>query len=236
MKSKLIQLFCLVALSVTTVGVVSCGSSGNVFEKAQTISDKEKARKLMAKGDFAGAVVLLERYLQSHPDDKEAKSALVYAQSKLLDCDPAKILSKIADPSAAGSDWQKLSQAMPAGTQENVDKLKSSVDLLNSIPADERSPEQNYQLAMANATLAVVQAKMVATDENGNFDSAKAQTELDDTKAQTIIDSVNGANSALAASGSDSSNSNKLGTVSSDLNNSEGASSSEKLKNFLQKK
>lgn len=237
-KYKKRTFFTLLVASLLPVFAVSCGSSGNLFEKTYTQTPKEKAQKLLAAGDYDGAIKVLEDYLAENPDDSEAKSALVYAYQKRKKYEPVNVLAKIASGgSDGGGDWQSLATAMPAGTQENVDELKKAAALLSSIPADQRTDEQNYQLAITNVTLAVTQAKMVATDENGNVDSTKA-ADMTDDQAQTIIDSINGASTALASSGSngETDNANKLSSLSTGINSSEGSTPKEQLLNYLQKK
>lgn len=225
----------IVLMTSVSVTLIGCGDSGNIFEKVYKKTPKETAQQHIEKGEYQEAVDVLQEYLLEEPDDIEAKSAYAYALSKLSNFEPSSILAKMSSNEGSTDSWQALAQAMPEGTQENVDRIKAAVDALASIPADQRTAEQNYQLAMANATLAVTQAKMVATDESGNLDEQKAQN-MTEEQASTIVNAINDSNSALASSGNNNEQSEKLGGVSSQVNNSEGSTSKEKLTNYLRNK
>lgn len=212
-----------------------CGKSGNAFEKAFKPTGKEKAQQYLEQGDCDAAQDELSAYLDDTPSDIEAKQLLYDAVSSCLDLGMDSLISKMGDPSAVGGDMSKLIAMMPEATAENIAKLQKAVDALLSIPASERTSEQNAQLAMASMSVAATTAKMVAANEDGSYNKDKAAT-MTDAQADSVIQNLQIANEALAASGSSGSQTQSISSASEGVNNSPGSSSSEKLRNYLEKR
>lgn len=215
--------------------VQACGSE-NAFAPLQKRNDKDKGKAALANGDYDTAIRELEKYCGQHPDDSQCKSMLANAYMKKSGIDELQIAAKIteAQKTKGGGDLDAMLGAMPAGTPENVAALEKAVSNLSAIPAENRTPDQNYQLAVASASLAVTIAKKSATDENGKISAAKVD-QLSDAEAITMVESLNTTKSALSASGQDSSGggAGKLGGLADKIAAQEGASDSDKLRAYL---
>ncbi|MEY4064514.1 MAG: hypothetical protein RIR26_722, partial [Pseudomonadota bacterium] len=146
--------------------VVACGSE-NVFKNMVKRSDSEKAQAALESGDVDSAITTLKDYLKDNPGDAAAQSMLANAYLKKSGVDLLKIGSSVSEGSSGNSSWSTVSSALPAGTAENIENIQAAVSALQSIPAENRTDEQNYQLAIAQTTLAVTVAKKVAGDTSG---------------------------------------------------------------------
>lgn len=231
---KTLPVYLVLALAGVSLVTTSCGSDtkGNIFSKASKKNDKEKGLDAMLDSEWASAVDYLQSWLTDNPDDTEARQALGNAQMQLAGVDMLTMgMNAQTLQGSAKNDWQLLAKLMPAGTAENVAALINAVDALKSI--NPRTADQEYQLAVAQASLAVVKTKQVATDENGNYDNTKAAS-MSDEDATLIMTNARGANSSMASSGAGSGGANdKMSGVSSQMDAQPGNSDSAKLKNYL---
>jgi hypothetical protein len=141
--------------------LISCGTD-NVFEPLAKKDDKDKGKNALQDGNYDAAILSLEQHLADHPEDSEARAMLANAYMSKAGIDQIQLAAKIAG--SEGGDWSSIVSAMPEGSQDNVDALSKAVETLSAIPAADRTPEQSYQLAMAQASLAVTITKKTAGD------------------------------------------------------------------------
>lgn len=215
---------------------LSCGKyNDNAFAPLQKKTSKDKGKSALSSGDYDTAIRELEKYCGQNPSDMQCKAMLANAYMKKSSIDELQMAAKIteAQKNSGGNDFKALLGAMPAGTAENVAGLQKAVDALSGIPAGERTPEQNYQLAIASASLAVTIAKKSGTDSNGNISSEKVD-QMSDDEANAMVKSLSTTKEALtASSGETSGGASKLGSLSDKIAAQPGATDAEKLRAYL---
>ena len=158
---------------------------------------------------------------------------LANAYLKKVGIDELKLAAQV---SQAGSDnWKSIVLAMPAGSSENVKDLQAAVAALAAIPAPARTAEQAYQLAFAQASLAVTLAKKTAGD-GASISDAKVSA-MSNEDANAIYDTLKGSKATVNASATldDNAGAQKLAGLSDKIADEEGDTDAEKLKAFLAK-
>lgn len=220
----------LCLLSATPI-FVSCGS-GNVFSNAVQRSDSEKAQAALESGDVDSAISTLNEYLKNNPDDAAARSMLANAYLKKSGVDLLRIGASISSGDTSQSNWNTVSSALPAGTEENITNMQSAVQALSNIPAQQRTDEQNYQLAVAQTTLAVTVAKKVAGDTSGQLTTEKID-QMSDSDALTIYNALRGSKDASTAMSNPDSSLSKIGSITDGIDSQSGATEAERLRSYL---
>jgi hypothetical protein len=216
-------------------GITACGS-GNVFSNAVKRSDTDKAQAALENGDTDSAISSLNEHLKKNPNDTSARSMLANAYLKKSGVDLLKIGSSISAGSAASqSDWSAVSGALPSGTADNIANVQAAVQTLSSIPADQRSDEQNYQLAIAQTTLAVTVAKKAAGDSTGQLTEEKID-QISDSDALTIYNALKGSKDATESMSNPDSGLSKVGSIADGIDSQSGTTEAERLRNFLKTK
>jgi tetratricopeptide (TPR) repeat protein len=200
--------------------------------------DKDKGRAALESGDYDEAIDYLEDYLKKHPNDAKARSMLATAYLKKSGIDELQLASKITAAADKGSnDWQSIVGVMPAGTEKNIENLQSAVDALSAIPESKRTSAQNYQLAVASASLAVAVIKKNTSDESGTYTPTDENIDaISEEDATTIMSSIATTSSASTAAGSSSSGLSKLSGINTEIQAQTGESDREKLQAFLKAK
>lgn len=210
--------------------VVSCGSD-NLFEPLAKKDDKDKGKNALQDGDYDAAIASLEDYLAKNPDDAEARSMLANAYMAKAGMNQIALAAEVA--SSKGDNWNTIVGAMPDGTAENVEALNAAVQTLSAIPAGSRTPEQSYQLALAQASLAVTITKKAAGDGT-NVTDAKVET-MSDSDAELAYDTLKGSKETVTTDPTLSQNAGaqKLAALSDKIAAQEGATDADKMKAFL---
>jgi len=228
--SSLLSVSFLFVPGAALVSSISACGTDNVFDPLSERSDKEKASKAIQDGDYDSAIRDLEAYLKDHPDDANARSMLANAYLAKTKFNVIQFGTKVTSGSG---DWKGIVGAMPAGSAENVASLTSAVNALKAIPASARTPDQTYNLALAQATLAVTLAKQ-ATDGNEKMTDAKVDA-MSDAQAEAIYDSLKDSKTTVAESGAlkDNQAATKLGDLAGKIAAQPGATDAEKMKAFL---
>ncbi|MEN9530225.1 MAG: hypothetical protein RI932_2098 [Pseudomonadota bacterium] len=215
----------------STEYLVACGS-GNLFENAVERSDSEKAQAALESGDVDSAISTLEEYLKKNPNDATARSMLANAYLKKTGVDLLKIGNSVSSGSEGKSDWAAVSGVLPSGTAANVDGMKAAVDALKSIPATQRTDEQNYQLAIAQTTLAITVAKKASGDDSGKLSDEKVD-QMSDSDALTIYNALQGSKEASGAMQTQNDGLSKVGSFADKVDQQPGSTPEERLRNFL---
>jgi tetratricopeptide (TPR) repeat protein len=215
--------------------VSGCGTE-NVFEVLQEPDDKKQGEAALAKGNYDEAIDRLEAALRENPSDVKVRKMLATSYMAKAQVDSMKILQTIASGKQS-SDWGTLIGAMPDGTAQNQENLLRAVTLLDAIPLAERTEEERYQMAMAQTSLAVVTAKKYGVDEQGRVPEENV-AQVSDGDAELIVEQLAGAGQNLTGvgDGSAQSASTKINNVVTQLNESQGSTSGEKVRNFLASK
>lgn len=221
----------LVSTLMVSQFVTACGS-GNVFSNVVKRSDSEKAQAALESGDVDSAIDYLNSYLKDHPEDASAKSMLANAYLKKSGVDLLKIGTSISSGSQTQSNWGAVSSALPAGTPENIANVHAAVEALSQIPATQRTDEQNYQLAVAQTTLAITVAKKVAGDSTGQLSNEKID-QMSDTDAATIYNALKGSSDASNAMSTPDSGLSKVGSITGAIDSQSGSTEAERLRNYL---
>ncbi|MEY4064888.1 MAG: hypothetical protein RIR26_1096, partial [Pseudomonadota bacterium] len=100
------------------------------------------------------------------------------------------------------------------------------------IPAENRTDEQNYQLAIAQTTLAVTVAKKVAGDTSGQVSDEKVD-QMSDSDALTIYNALQGSKDASGALDTPNDGLSSVGSLASKVDEQPGSTPEERLRNFL---
>ncbi|MCA2960064.1 MAG: tetratricopeptide repeat protein [Silvanigrellales bacterium] len=210
--------------------VVSCGSD-NLFEPLAKKDEKDKGKNALQDGDYDTAIASLEDHLAKNPDDVEARSMLANAYMAKAGMNQIKLAAEVA--SSKGDNWSTIVGAMPDGTSENVAALNAAVRTLAAIPAGSRTPEQSYQLALAQASLAVTITKKAAGDGTSVTD-AKVDT-MSDADAELAYSTLKGSKETVTSDPTLSQNAGaqKLAALSDKIAEAEGATDADKMKAFL---
>ena len=150
-----------IMLVVTSVYFTGCG--GNIFEglsdSDSNAAKKEEAKIALDKGNYDEAISQLEELcgddLTNLNCDNETKSNLASAYMGASGLDVLKLIDaadQLSQVTTAESDFTTFSQLLPDQTTENVTNMYNAVTILSSIPAAERTDNENLQLATAAAT------------------------------------------------------------------------------------
>jgi hypothetical protein len=231
-QTKLWSSCLLTAAALAIASVTTACGGGNLFENAVTRSDSDKAQAALESGNVDSAISTLEDYLQKNPNDTAARSMLANAYLKKSGVDLLKIGSSMSSGASGQSDWTSVSGALPAGTSENIGNMQAAIDVLKNIPESQRTDDQNYQLAIAQTTLAVTVAKKATGDGSGQMTDEKVD-QMSDSDARTIYDALQGSKNASGAMSSPNDGLTKVGSLADTVDQQPGSTPEERLRNFL---
>ncbi len=221
----------VLSCAVVPVTITGCGGD-NLFENAVKRSDSDKARAALESGDVDSAISTLEAYLKNNPDDSSARAMLANAYLKKTGVDLLKIGTSISSGGEGQSDWTSVSNALPSSSAENIANLQSAVQTLSGIPESERTDEQNFQLAIAQTSLAVTVAKQYTAPTGGQSQQENID-QMSDSDALTIYNALQGTKSASEAMSTPNSGLSKVGSLADSVEQQAGSTPEEKLRNFL---
>ncbi len=219
------------ACALLPLALPGCGGD-NLFENAVKRSESEKARAALESGDLNSAISTLEDYLKNHPEDSAARAMLANAYLKKTGVDLLKIGTSISSGGNGESDWSSVSNSLPSTSSENIANLESAVQALTGIPEAERTDEQNFQLAIAQTSLAVTVAKQYTTSSDGQSNTENID-QMSDSDALTIYNALQGTKSASDAMSTPNSGLSKVGSLADSVDQQSGSTPEEKLRNFL---
>ncbi|NBO37825.1 tetratricopeptide repeat protein [bacterium] len=230
---KLLSYSLLILVAGQSVVILSSCGSENVFRNAVKRSDSDKAKAALEAGDVETAIESLNDYLKDHPDDMTARSMLANAYLKKSGVDLLKIGTSMSSGGNGQSSWSTVSGALPDGSEQNVTNMKAAVSALESIPVAQRTDEQNYQLAVAQTTLAVTVAKKAAGDTSSGQISAEKVDQMSDSDALTIYNALQGSKSASNAMSTPNSGLSSVGSIATSVDQQAGSTPEERLRNYL---
>jgi hypothetical protein len=224
----------LFAFTLAPVFATGCGD--NLFSSLAKRDDKDKGKNAFQSGDYDSAINYLNDYLAANPTDAEARSMLATAYMKKVGLDELSIASSISGGSS-GSDWTTIVGLMPAGNAENIAALTAARDAIAAIPEASRTPEQNYQLAIASSALAVTVVKDTLCDDAGNYNPTDANiAAISNDNANLIMESITLTATSASATGSSNAGLTKLSDVKTQIDAMDGSDNLTKIQNFLTSK
>jgi hypothetical protein len=211
------------------VVLVGCGGA-NAFERLEKKDEKDKGKNALQNGDYDTAIEELKKHLADNPNDTQAKAMLATAQMRKVGINEIQLASKL---SSGSGDWKSIVSAMPQGNEQNVEGLKEAVSALSSIPANERSAEQSFQLALAQASLAVTLTKKAAGSDS-NLSDAKVDA-MSDAQVLEVYDSLQDTQTTVSSQSAlkDNAGAQKIAGLADKIDKEQGATDAQKVRNFL---
>ena len=231
-----------IALQLTiTVALASCGD--NLLRSQEKKEPAEDAVLELENNNPDKAISILESALQDDPANPKLLSILSYAFAARAGVEPLKLISKMTTVGASNdggpqsnSQLLLLFAVVPAATADNLSDIDRAVSILVSeIAAEDRLPGDTLKLALFQTASLVMHMKAIDLDGDGvieveelaSFTIAAAGALLGQlAAAQALLASDSGDTTALQAAGA-------LATYQAEINAMPGATSEEKLKNYL---
>lgn len=225
--------FLVVGLFILGPGFLGGCSSENVFEILEQPDARSRGETALSNGDYDEAIKNLEAALASDPNDLDARKMLATAYMARSGLDTFAIVQGIAG-AEEDADWPALVASMPDGSAKTRESLQKAVETLSVIPAEQRTEDARYQLAMAQAALAVSTAKKYGADDAGQVSEEQA-SQITDEDAELVMENLSGASDNLTSLSDPTAvqGGEKMGTLADRIENAEGATPSERLQSFL---
>ncbi|BBH52141.1 hypothetical protein [Fluviispira sanaruensis] len=230
-----IKFLTIIFILITTPVLFSCGN-GNLFSSLTTVSQKDKAQNSIYSGDYPSAISTLVSYLNNNPSDTQAIGMLGTAYMLSAGYNLLNItVSILTNTSSAKNNFQAILSSMPNGSSTNITYLTNAVNILSTISSSQRTANQNYQLALAQAGLAILIIKAVCLDSAGNISTSltNAMSSADSTKVYTNLQNAQTNLASAGISSGTSTGSSLLANLFSQINATAGASNDAKVTNFI---
>lgn len=213
MKIKKTALLKLILVGLVSFGISGCGDE-NMFEsmadKDSEAAKKEEAKIAIDNGDWQDAIDALQSEWESS-GDPDVGADLAAAYMGLAGFDALSLLENAQTTAdtplgSASDDFTLISQILPDQSPENEASMNEAVNILSSI--DNRTEDENLQLAMAAASLAILNIGVewgVDFDANGDpIDAAGNPVTYafgDVTGITTVMTNISTAVTAVEAAG-----------------------------------
>lgn len=226
---------CLVSLGIL---LSACGT--NIFTAVETHDPADRALALLDEKKPDAAISVLADALEESPDDWTLVSLMASAKAQKAGVDTTEVALKMAtqdesESSQSSNELSALFTVLPEASSDRIDLMAEAVTYINSIPEEERVAADIFKLSMYNTSYTALQTKFFDGDGDGKFTIEELQ-DLDEETAIAILDSLLNVEAAAAAYSADDSTgaaAGKVGEIAAKINSQEGATTSEKLKNFL---
>ena len=223
----------------TTVPV-GCGAN-NALEPYADLNKEQEARKALDAKDWDAAILLYEDLKTEEPERFDlytlhatclAGSAGIAILDVLLDQ-----IASAASGATGGGVLGLVSSLVPEGaTSEDTNSLNSAIELLDEVPDSALDDDSELSAAIllqltlySSIHAAMVMDQVLGIDANGTPDPA-ALEDMTPAEAASVID-------ALLQAGSvgdpDSPLTQAMAEAAAEINAAEGATTQEKLENFL---
>lgn len=245
-------------LAGVLAGTVSCGKAGtNVADceagnKSVPCSERtrdEEIRRALDDGDLASAVTHLEEAIAEEPENYNRYSLLGAAYAAVAGFDIFNVVQAQFGGSSSIFDVMKNFLPDPVALtateyDTSLGNMKKSIDILTAIPAEKRSQTSGERYATsASLQLTLYQSaysimyinKFAYTAESGsNLDIAKLES-MSDADAEAIL--ANLAAAAAVQQGEQGQGvSTAVGEAQAAIDATEGATTKEKLVNYMKAK
>jgi hypothetical protein len=212
----------------------ACGT--NVFEAVADPDPADEATAAMDERKSDEAIVILEKALQKDPENWLYISLLASAKAQKAGVDTTDIALEMAKGGeSSGNPLTALFSVLPAATDEVIDLLGESTDLLASIPTDQLEDGDAFKISMFNTAFTALQAKYFDADGSGSFTVEELQN-LDEEAAINILNSLLNAENAATiyqSSGGTGDATSNVSAIKAQIDAQPGESQAEKLRSFL---
>jgi hypothetical protein len=215
-----------------------------MFAAVEEPDPAQDAVKYLEKDKPDEAIKLLKKEVAKDPDNYELVGLLAAAYGLKAGIETFKLIENLAkeddtEEEGSGGAVGSLGAVLPEPTEERINFLNYAIELLESIPESSRRDSDNFLLSLYITSAFTLQIMMFDLDGDGKFSVIElAQMTADD--AQNLMNNlISAVEVAAMMSSSDGAQSGaaaeKIGGIKDKIDASEGASTEEKLKNYLKK-
>jgi hypothetical protein len=240
----------MIAILLTT-SLLSCGV--NVFQPAAESDPETDAVLAMEKNKPDEAIAILEKALEDDPDNPKLLSLLGSATAQKYGFDPLSFALDLAKQQSESSSTEEsettessssngittMFSALPTASQKNIDGIAEAIAFIESIPSADRSKADNFKLSMLHTAKMAMVTKQFSEMVQGDFSAENLQNLTPDQAIQILSSLSSAAIAMAAASASADGNSGKaaeqISAIQSKIDEQEGATQEEKLRNYLAK-
>ena len=231
--------------SMTLALIAACGT--NPFKTYDKKDPAEDASVALEQNNPQKAINILEAALADDPGNVTYTSLLSMAYAQRAGIDPLTLAQKMGTSTTSSSTSSTTSTApangvtslfsvMPAATDANIADVDKAVALIISIPNASRISADTLKLAMFQTAAMTLRAKALDTNGDGVLSPAELLA-MSTTSATAILSQLAGAAGAFAGNTStsttDAAASAQVTKIQAAIDACPGASTDEKLKNYL---
>lgn len=221
---------------------LACGKQ-NLFRKAEDPDPLEEAATLLEQNKVDDAIQVLKDELEENPGNTQAMSLLSTAIAQKWGIDTITMALKLADSQQnaesqlAANEVVRLYAILPPATDEVINGVTEAQGWLQAIPQEARTKSDFFRLSLLNLTAMVLHTKQFDLNGNGQLETAELAS-MTTADASAIIQILIGAqtNAAIGAA-AEGENAAKVAEamagIKSKIDQAEGATTEEKLKNYL---
>lgn len=216
------------------LGTSACGT--NLFEAVAEPDPADEATAALDERKSDDAITILEKALQKEPENWLYVSLLASAKAQKAGVDTTDIALEMAKGGeSSGNPLTALFTVLPAATEDVIDLLGESTELLASIPADQLEEGDTFKISMFNTAFTALQAKFFDADGSGSFTAEELQN-LDEEAAINILNSLLNAENAATiyqSSGGTGDATSNVSQIRSQIDAQPGETQAEKLRSYL---
>ena len=225
----------VISIILFSLWISSCGNS--IFEAAEPTKDPaEEATRALEEGDYETAISVLTSALESEPTNYQYVSLLASAKAQKAGVDTMDFALEMASGNTSDSGITGLFSVVSDATADNLTALGEAVDLMDTIPSSDQTAADQFKTSMFYTSLMTMRTKALDTDGDGVLSAEELANNLNDSNASDIINSIVGAEDALANYTADDGTGDAAGNVSAikdAIDSQDGATDAEKLRNYL---
>ncbi len=224
----------------------ACGK--NMFGRFEEEEPAEDATIALEQNKPDKAIRILNAALEDDPENYQLVSLLSAATAQKYGIDAFTMVMRMVNSQKEQAENQTpsgsnnitaLFSAVPASTPENIAGINEAIRIMMTIPATSRTRADNFYLSLMNTAALTLQTKKFDKDGDGLISPVEL-LDLSDDDAISILDSLLNAESAMADgllpdSANSKASAEQISQIRSQIESQEGASTAEKLRNFLNK-
>ncbi|MBC7659073.1 MAG: hypothetical protein H7249_05130 [Chitinophagaceae bacterium] len=223
-------------LAIILVSTLLFGCQKNVFQPVDKAKPADQATAYMNDHQPDLAISTLNEAMKNDPNNFQLVSLMASAKAQKAGIDTFNLVVKLATSGVSGSNGlTAMFSVLPAVDANNRGLMLEVVNLLQSIPQNSRTNEDNFKATIFNAAFTALQAKFFDQNGDGQYTVDELKN-LDDTSANAIINSLLDAqNSAVLYQGAAANGvaAGKVQDVVTQLEAQPGATNADKLRNYL---
>jgi hypothetical protein len=226
---------------ITTLSLAACGDK-SVLQSAEKRDPATEAARAMEQDRPEDAVATLRSALEKDPLNYQLRSLLSAALAQYYGIDAISLALKMAENKSGDSSSSNgivaLFVVLPDPTDETIAGLEEAIQELESIPEAERTRADNFKLSMMHTSLLGLRTKKFDLDLDGQISPTELLSLSDNDAAailNSLISSQNAFNSGSASGQGSQAAGEKIGSIKGDIDLQDGATDSEKLRNYLSK-